>query len=158
MVTAARIFGDQVGSTAPVFLAFLAVHVLAGLDGRGQTVRSLRWYPGSPRHIRGRPLVLPGDHRALRHRDGPGRDALAAGLLPVRHRRGRVHRRDHRLPTPRRRRPGDTGHIMGMGTAYVAMLTAFYVDNGPHLPLEPPADRRVLAASRPSAPPSSPGR
>jgi hypothetical protein len=22
-----------------------------------------------------------------------------------------------------------------MGTAYVAMLTAFYVDNGPHLPL-----------------------
>ena len=31
MVTAARIFGDQVGSTAPVFLAFLAVHVLAGL-------------------------------------------------------------------------------------------------------------------------------
>ena len=29
----------------------------------------------------------------------------------------------------------DTGHIIGMGTAYVAMLTAFYVDNGPHLPL-----------------------
>src|SRR6202043_232580 len=37
---------------------------------------------------------------------------------------------------PRRRhRPGDTGHIAGMGTSYVAMLTAFYVDNGPHLPL-----------------------
>jgi len=35
----------------------------------------------------------------------------------------------------RRHRPGDTGHIIGMGTAYVAMLTAFYVDNGPHLPL-----------------------
>ena len=34
-----------------------------------------------------------------------------------------------------RRRPGDTGHIVGMGAAYVAMLTAFYVDNGPHLPL-----------------------
>ena len=31
MVTAARVFGDQVGSAAPVFLAFLAVHVLAGL-------------------------------------------------------------------------------------------------------------------------------
>jgi hypothetical protein len=27
----ARILGDQVGSTAPVFLAFLAAHVLAGL-------------------------------------------------------------------------------------------------------------------------------
>ena len=35
----------------------------------------------------------------------------------------------------RRHRPGDTAHIAGMGVAYVAMLTAFYVDNGPHLPL-----------------------
>ena len=35
----------------------------------------------------------------------------------------------------RRHQPGDTGHIAGMGIAYVAMLTAFYVDNGPHLPL-----------------------
>jgi hypothetical protein len=35
----------------------------------------------------------------------------------------------------RRHRPGDTGHIAGMGAAYVLMLTAFYVDNGPHLPL-----------------------
>ncbi len=35
----------------------------------------------------------------------------------------------------RRRRPGDTGHIAGMGIGYTAMLTAFYVDNGPHLPL-----------------------
>lgn len=26
-------------------------------------------------------------------------------------------------------------HIVGMGTAYVLMLTAFYVDNGPRLPL-----------------------
>jgi hypothetical protein len=40
---------------------------------------------------------------------------------------GYLHRRHHR--------PGDTGHIAGMGTAYVAMLTAFCVDNGPHLPL-----------------------
>lgn len=35
----------------------------------------------------------------------------------------------------RRHRRGDTGHIAGMGIAYVALLTAFYVDNGPHLPL-----------------------
>ena len=40
---------------------------------------------------------------------------------------GYLHRRCHR--------PGDTGHIAGMGIAYTAMLTAFYVDNGPHLPL-----------------------
>ena len=40
---------------------------------------------------------------------------------------GYLHRRRHR--------PGDTTHILGMGIAYTAMLTAFYVDNGPHLPL-----------------------
>lgn len=26
-------------------------------------------------------------------------------------------------------------HITGMGTSYIVLLTAFYVDNGPHLPL-----------------------
>ena len=40
---------------------------------------------------------------------------------------GYLHRRRHR--------PGDSPHIIGMGASYVAMLTAFYVDNGPHLPL-----------------------
>jgi uncharacterized membrane protein len=33
-------------------------------------------------------------------------------------------------------RPARVGiHITGMGTGYVVMLTAFYVDNGPRLPL-----------------------
>jgi hypothetical protein len=49
--------------------------------------------------------------------------AVAFGAATV----GYQHRRRHR--------PGDTGHIVGMGAAYVAMLTAFYVDNGPRLPL-----------------------
>jgi hypothetical protein len=35
----------------------------------------------------------------------------------------------------RRDCPGDAAHIAGMGIGYIAMLTAFYVDNGPHLPL-----------------------
>jgi hypothetical protein len=35
----------------------------------------------------------------------------------------------------RRHRPGNAAHITGMGASYLAMLTAFYVDNGPHLPL-----------------------
>jgi hypothetical protein len=26
-------------------------------------------------------------------------------------------------------------HVMGMGVSYILLLTAFYVDNGPHLPL-----------------------
>ena len=35
----------------------------------------------------------------------------------------------------RRRRGRDSRHIIAMGVAYIAMLTAFYVDNGPFLPL-----------------------
>ena len=26
-------------------------------------------------------------------------------------------------------------HVTGMGVSYIVLLTAFYVDNGPHLPL-----------------------
>ena len=135
MLMAARIFGDQVGSTAPVFLAFLAVHVLAGLTAviTGATAALAR--KGSPRHVRaGRwyyraitvvfatATVL----AAVRWRQDYylfliGAVAFTAATIGYQHRR--------------RHRPGDTGHIAGMGTAYVAMLTAFYVDNGPHLPL-----------------------
>jgi len=35
----------------------------------------------------------------------------------------------------RRRRPGDAVHIIGMGISYIALITAFYVDNGKNLPL-----------------------
>ena len=68
---------------------------------------------------------------------------------------GYLHRRRHR--------PGDTGHITGMGIAYTAMLTAFYVDNGPQLPLwdrlptlafwhRPPPSPCPSSAARSSAP------
>jgi hypothetical protein len=135
MATAARFFGDQVGSTAPVFLAFLAVHVLAGLTAVVTGAAAALVRKGSPRHIRaGR-----GYYRAttvlfatatvlaaLRWQQDYylfiiGTVAFTAATI------GYLHRR--------RQRPGDTGHIVGMGTAYVTMLTAFYVDNGPHLPL-----------------------
>ena len=135
MVTAARILGDHVGSTAPVFLAFLAVHVLAGLTAVVTGAVAALARKGSPRHIRaGRwyyraitvvfatATVL----AAIRWRQDYylfliGAVAFTAATI------GYLHRRRHR--------PGDTGHIIGMGTSYVAMLTAFYVDNGPHLPL-----------------------
>ena len=48
----------------------------------------------------------------------------------------------------RRHRPGDTGHIAGMGTAYLAMLTAFYVDYGPHLPLWGHAAAGIMQVGR----------
>jgi hypothetical protein len=135
MLTAARIFGDQVGSAAPVFLAFLAVHVLAGLTAVVTGAAAALVRKGSPRHIRaGRwyyraitvvfatATVL----AAMRWRQDYylfiiGAVAFAAATIGYQHRR--------------RHRPGDTGHIVGMGASYVAMLTAFYVDNGPHLPL-----------------------
>jgi uncharacterized membrane protein len=46
-----------------------------------------------------------------------------------------------------RRRHTPVAHLLGMGTSYVAMLTAFYVDNGPRLPvwrLLPPAAFWIL--------------
>jgi hypothetical protein len=52
MMTAARIVGDQVGSTAPLFLAFLAVHVLAGLTAVATGAVAALVRKGSPRHIR----------------------------------------------------------------------------------------------------------
>lgn len=44
---------------------------------------------------------------------------------------GQVARRRHRMED----QAGDRPHILGMGISYVALLTAFYVDNGPHLPV-----------------------
>src|SRR5215467_14530953 len=135
MMTAARIFGDHVASAAPAFLAFLAVHVLAGLTAVVTGAAAALVRKGSPRHIRaGRwyyraitvvfatATVL----AAMRWRQDYylfiiGAVAFAAATIGYQHRR--------------RHRPGDTGHIAGMGVAYAAMLTAFYVDNGPHLPL-----------------------
>lgn len=123
------------GSTAPVFLAILAVHVIAGLTAviTGATAALTR--KGSPRHIRAGRWY----YRAI-----AAVFATAIGLAVMRWAQdyylviigavafaaatiGYLHRRFHR--------PGDLGHIAGMGIAYAAMLTAFFVDNGPHLPL-----------------------
>lgn len=135
MHDAGRILGTAVGSTAPFFLAVLAVHVLAGLTavltgaaaaltrkGSQRHVRSGRWFYRAITVVFATAAVL----TAMRWRQDYhlliiGAVAFAAAVTGVQHRR--------------RHRPGDTGHIVGMGTAYVAMLTAFYVDNGPHLPL-----------------------
>jgi hypothetical protein len=135
MPTAARILGDHVGSTAPLFLAFLAVHVTAGLTavvtgaiaaltrkGSRRHIRAGRWYYSAIGVVFATATAL----AVMRWRQDYylliiGSVAYAAATI------GYLHRRRHR--------PGDTGHIAGMGASYVAMLTAFYVDNGPHLPL-----------------------
>jgi hypothetical protein len=135
MITAGRVLGDQVGSTAPAFLAILAVHVLSGLTAVISGAAAALTRKGSPRHVRaGRwyyaaittVFVTAAGLAVMRWRQDYylfiiGAVAFAAATV------GYLHRRLHR--------PGDAGHIAGMGIAYTAMLTAFYVDNGPHLPL-----------------------
>lgn len=135
MPTAGRILGDQMGSATPVFLAFLIIHVLAGLTAVTTGAIAALACKGSPRHIRaGRwfyraitvVFATAAILAAMRWRQDYylfiiGAVAFIAAAIGYQHRR--------------RHRPGDTGHIAGMGIAYVAMLTAFYVDNGPHLPL-----------------------
>ena len=135
MVTASWILGVEVGSTAPVFLAVLAVHVVVGLTAVITGAAAALARKGSPRHVRaGRwyyraitaVFVTATALAAMRWAQDwylflLGAVAFAAATA------GYLHRRYHR--------PGDTGHIAGMGIAYAAMLTAFYVDNGPHMPL-----------------------
>jgi hypothetical protein len=135
MVTCSRILGDQVGSTEPAFLVFLALHVIAGLTAIATGAIAALVRKGGPRHIRaGRwyyraITVVFSTATALAvmrwrqdyHLFIIGTVAFTAATAGVWHRR--------------RHHPGDGGHIGAMGISYVAMLTAFYVDNGPHLPL-----------------------
>src|SRR5215470_12998548 len=52
MLTASRILGTEVGSTAPVFLAFLAIHVLGGITAVVSGAFAAIARKGSPRHVR----------------------------------------------------------------------------------------------------------
>ena len=160
MVTASRILGVEVGSTAPAFLAVLAVHIVAGLAAVITGAAAALARKGSPRHIRAGRWY----YRAI-----TAVFATATALAAMRWAQdwylfvlgavaftaataGYLHRRRHR--------PGDTGHIAGMGIAYTAMLTAFYVDNGPHLPLwdRLPSPGVLAPARRHRRRPSSPAR
>jgi hypothetical protein len=135
MFTASRILGTEVGSTAPLFLAVLAVHVPAGLTAVITGAGAALTRKGSARHVRyGRRyfaaisvvFATATALAVLRWREDYylfllGALAFTAATV------GYLYRRRHR--------PGDAPHIAAMGTSYAVMLTAFYVDNGPHLPL-----------------------
>lgn len=130
------VLGIHVPSTAPVFLAFLAVHVTAALAA----VVSGAWAALARHKTRGRHSRLGGVYFAALCVVF----ATATGMAVMR------WREDHRLfligavsfgaaligrMARRRRWPGDAAHVIGMGGSYIAMLTAFYVDNGPQLPI-----------------------
>src|SRR5690348_15843604 len=133
---AARFLGQHVGSTAPLFLAFLAVHVVAGttavLNG---TTAALAHTSGPPHPRAGRrsypdSIVLYRTRPALATTPWPD-DAYLLVIAAVMATAATIGVRARR----RRNRAGGTIHILGLSLSFVAMMTGFYMDNGPHLPL-----------------------
>jgi hypothetical protein len=131
----ADILGLEVPETSPFFLAVLAIHVLAAVSCVVSGAVAALSAKGSVRHVRsgrsyycslGLVFATATTMAAMRwaedyHLFVIGAIAMTAATI------GYLHRR--------LRRPGDTAHITGMGTSYIALLTAFYVDNGKNLPL-----------------------
>lgn len=130
------ILGIEVPDTRTAFLVTLAIHVLAGLTAvvagavaatarkrRGRHSWAGRVYLVALAVVAGSAAVLVGlrwPHNM--HLLALGAGAAGAALLGYR--------------ACRRRRSGwARRHILGMGASYVLLLTAFYVDNGPQLPV-----------------------
>jgi hypothetical protein len=130
------IFGLPIPDAGPVFAVALAVHVACGLTAviAGALAATARKRPG--RHPRagrvylwalGGIFVTATVMAAIRwHHDAHlffiGLIGFGLGLFGYRARR--------------RQRPGwPSRHAIGMGGSYITLLTGFYVDNGPFLPL-----------------------
>ena len=136
MTDVIEILGIEVPAAGPVFLAALAVHVLAGLISvvTGGLAATARKRPGrhprwGTRYLYGLSIVfatavvmsvLRWEHN--RHLFGIAVMAFGLGL---------VGRWTHRHQTRR----WLLWHGITMGGSYIALLTGFYVDNGEQLPL-----------------------
>lgn len=128
------LFGIEIPDAGPLFLFSVAIHIVAGLTAvvAGAAVMLMR--KGTRRHRRWgwtylvalivvflTMVVMVSIRWPLNlHLLALGVIALAAAMLGV---------------LNRRRRWSDSWHIIAMGLSYIAMLTAFYVDNGPQLPV-----------------------
>ena len=128
------ILGVQIPDAGPLFLASVALHIAAGVIAviAGAAVMLMR--KGTGRHRRvgwvylsalGVILVTMVVMVVIRwplnlHLLALGSVSLAAATSGV---------------LNRRRHWSDSWHIIAMGSSYIAMLTAFYVDNGPRLPV-----------------------
>jgi len=131
-----EIFGLPIPDAGPVFAAALAVHVASGLTAviAGALAATAKKRHG--RHPRagrvylwalGGVFATAGVMSAIRWREDAhllaiGVVALGLGLYGYR------ARRNHRPGWP-------AHHAIGMGGSYIALLTGFYVDNGPFLPV-----------------------
>lgn len=134
-MAASQILGLDVASTAVLFLALLGIHVIAALTAIVSGLRAMLVPKTDRRHpvagrIYGLALVAvfltACGMSAFRWPDDAPLVALGAGAVAAAA-YGYIYRR--------LRRPGHVPHIVAMGSSYVLMLTAFYVDNGPHLPI-----------------------
>jgi hypothetical protein len=136
MTLKSEIFGLPIPDAGPIFAAALGLHILSGLTAviAGALAATARKRPGRhPRAGRVYLWALGGIFATatimaiIRWREDAHLFAIAViafslGLYGYRARR--------------RHRPGwPPHHAIGMGGSYIALLTGFYVDNGPFLPL-----------------------
>jgi hypothetical protein len=130
------VLGIPIPSSAPLFLSIVAIHVVAGLictvagivamltpkrSGRHPSAGTIYYWSLAVVFLTMAALsILRWPHNT--HLFVLGILSFIAGTI------GRTARR-------RLWRGGLRLHITGMTVSYILLLTAFYVDNGPHLPL-----------------------
>ena len=131
-----ELFGLPIPDAGPVFATALAVHIACGLTAviAGALAATAKKRPG--RHPRAGRIYLwalggifttATTMAAIRWRE----DAHLFGIAVIAFSLGMYGYRARR-----RHRPGwPPHHAIGMGGSYIALLTGFYVDNGPFLPL-----------------------
>jgi len=131
-----NIAGVVVPSTSPMFLSVVAVHVAAGLAATVSGALAMLSRKGPGRHPRwgqvyfwslAATVALASTLALVRWAEdyplaGLGWASFAAALIA---RRAVTCRRPGWAPV----------HLGGMGSSYILMLTAFYVDNGRFLPI-----------------------
>lgn len=128
--------GISLPSDAPLFLAFIAVHLAAGLIAVIAGVVAMLSRKQAGRHPRAGTIYywslavvfITMSILAVSRWSEDYRLFILGLLSFVTATIGRMARRSLWPQWPRI-------HMMGMGASYVLMITAFYVDNGPNLPL-----------------------
>ena len=133
---ATLLLGIPIPSTDPVFLAIVGIHVLFGVAAVITGAVAMLSNKGRGRHSRFGTVYfwcLFGVFATMSalsfirwavdyHLFVLGALSFAAAIFG-------------RTAAKRRWRQWPRLHVTGMGTSYILMLTAFYVDNGPNLPL-----------------------
>jgi hypothetical protein len=132
--------GIVVPDAGPVFLVALAGHVLAGATAVVSGALAAASAKGPGRHPRVGRVYLAGLSgvfatasvmAALRWDEDRSLFAIACVALGLAAAGWWARRRAHRDSVRKRL----IGHAMTMPASYTALLTGFYVDNGPHLPV-----------------------